>query len=223
MEDQDVAASEGATAEPAQGAEEKSTPKAAGIESIDPKVLKAHVDREVTRAIKAREENLKKQEELIAAEERGEFGKLREGLEGKIAELTQKLVEKDVMHSLHAIASEHGLIDMDDLSLITSQAVDAAVGDDGSVNADKLRAVVAKFKEAKPHKFGNGNKAAEAFRGAATPPSPAGVSEPPALGPDSTDGYIKARNEALKRLKSAPRPRSQLDLVAEAVARKMKG
>jgi hypothetical protein len=198
-----------------------------GIDSVDPKVLKRYVDQQVTRAIKTNEEKLSQKQkveaekaEQQAAIARGEFDKVKGALEAKLADLSAKLIQKDVQHSLSKHAAEAGLIDMDDLVHVVDDAVAAAVADDGSVDDAKVKSVLDEFKKSKPHKFSDGQPNAPRFRGAATPATQRAEATGPAFGPDSTDAWIKQRNDKLKELKRPAKPRNTIDLIAEAVARR---
>jgi len=116
-----------------------------------------------------------------------------------------------------------GLIDMDDLVHVVDAAVAAAVADDGSVDDAKVKAVLDEFKKSKPHKFKDGQPDAPRFRGAATPAQQQATVSSPAFGPDSTEAWIKEREAKLKELKRPVRPRSTIDMIAEAVLKRSKG
>ena len=223
----DVNTQEEPTTATDEGAAPDTQEQGKGIEGVDQDALKRYVDSQVSKALKTREEKLKSQQqkereaaEAKQAEERGEFGKLKGQYEQQIAQMKAALVQKDVQHSLAKHAADAGLIDMDDLVHVVDAAVAEAVGDDGSVDDAKVRAVLDEFKKLKPHKFKDANPEPR-FRGAPTPGTQQAPAAGPSFGPDSTDAYVKQRNEQLKALKRPSKPRSNIDHIAEAVSRRL--
>ena len=227
-EDQGQATHDGAGTDGTQEQQSGTDERFKALESVDPDVLKRYVDSQTSKAIKtyegklkAKQEADKSQAEQRAAEERGEFGKLKQQYEATIGDLKQQLVTKDVQHSLTKHAADLGLIDMDDLSLVVGDAVANAVGDDGGVDDTKVRAVLDEFKKAKPHKFKDANAQEQAprFRGGPTPAQPQAGQTGPMFGPASTDDYIKARNAGLQKMKSQSKPRGVASQIASEIAK----
>jgi len=204
------------------------------LSKVDPKALQAEIDRQVTKAIKSREENLSKKaeaekaaQERKAAEERGEYEKLRAMDREELQKLKQSLIIKDVTSELRESARAEGLIDMDDLMLMQSEAVASAVSEDGKIDVDKLRGLVLSFKAAKPHKFKGNENTSTRFGGTATAP-PAPGSTPVHRGRDyyKTDGlaeYVNERNRTLKAMKSQDRKGAgNIGALAEAIVKRLK-
>lgn len=209
--------------------------KLTDLSAVDPVKLQAEIDRHVQRAIKTREENLAKktaaekaEQERRAAEDRGEYEKVKAELQEQLETQKKDLLVTKVSYSLRDVARDAGLIDMDDIKLIEADAVAAAVDESGSIDTDKLREVVESFRAHKPHKF----KSAEAqqgsrFGGAPTsPPNPGApkaqdINDPNYYRNAGLDDYYRARQTQLQRLKT-PKRSGHLEAIAELLAGKVK-
>ena len=192
------------------------------LSKVDPKVLQQALDAHADKAMKTYKDNVakqlqekQKQDELKAAEERGEWDKLKADYESQLAKLRIDYVTKDVKHSLDNHARELGLIDSELVSLVLDEAVETAVAEDGTVDDSKVKAVLEKLKAEKPVLFSDNKR----FTGARTPVQPQDVPAP--VSPVDTDAYIKQRNEKFREMTKPPRRRGTVDALAEAVARRL--
>ena len=224
------------------GDQEKATTQGASDETglvsdltkVDPKVLQSEIDKAVQKAIRTREENLtrKQQEERAeqeraAAEQRGEYERIKAEMAAEKDRLRQELVVKDTMFSLREIARDAGLLDMDDLALLRGEAVAEAVDENGSVDPGKLKELVERFKNDKPHKFRQA-EAGDSRRASriATPTPPDSKpgethKHPNWYKEEALDAYTQKRNEQLERLRTFGRGGS--DPALDAIARALQG
>lgn len=190
----------------------------------------ADIDRAVSQALKTREQKLQekqaeaqKQAELKAAEERGEFEKVKASYEQQIAQMRLQALARDVNDQLRDAATAAGLVDLDDLKLVQDRAIAEAVGDSGDIDAAAIKRIVDEFKEAKPHKFKAPEPAdQQRFRGRPTPPS--GEVDPSSnvVNPLDYDAIYKQRKAQYKRLTSPQQRRANtISELADAIARRM--
>jgi len=215
-------------------AEVTPTQEAPAQSTLDPKAIQAEIDRKVTAGIKAYQDNLAKksqaekaEQERKAAEERGEYNKLREQDLQEMERLKQTILLKDVTTDLRDIAREAGLLDMDDLALMQADAIASAVDDKGTINREALSKLVSDFKAAKPHKFKGPEQTSNRFGGVPTaPPSPG--SPPVHKGKDyykneGLDAYSEERRAQLKAAMSPnSRGKTNMDALADALLKRIK-
>jgi hypothetical protein len=221
MPDESTEAQTTGTAEPAP------TDATLDLARVDPKALKAHVDREVTKAIKTREAALaakadaeKRAKEVEAAKTREDFQELERKRTADIDALTLRALKAEVTGELRDQLREAGLIDMDDLRLLSDDAIDKGVEKDGTINKAAMAEVVDAFKKAKPHKFRDAQADAPRFRGAPTPagaPSDPGAALPSPGTPGYYEHYKKQRDAQYERASKPPKRGGLHAILAQAL------
>jgi hypothetical protein len=187
----------------------------ADISKLDPKVLQSYTDKAVQQAIATREKNIqvkaeeeKKAAELKAAEERGEFDKVKADYEAKMKALSdsienqkQEALINKVNYRLEVEAFKLGINEVRDLVVLTDEQRKSCIAEDGTVKSEAVTEVLAKLKAERPHFFGANVK------GHSGNPSP-GNANPPVGAPVimSQEQSIKQRQQQYNNMRKAPDP-----------------
>ena len=207
------------------------------LSKVDPKILQAEIDKAVQKAIRTREENLTRKQqderaaaERAAAEQRGEYDRIKSELEAEKQRLREELVVTQTMSHLREIARDAGLLDMDDLALLRGEAVAEAVNEDGAIDSSKLKQLVERFRTDKPHKFQQADeddKRRASRLAAPAPPQGQPNAEVP-KGPDyykneGLDAYADERKADYERITSwGGRGDTSVEALAKALRARLK-
>jgi hypothetical protein len=198
-----------AATEPQVGQPEKVT----DLSMVDDKVLASFVDKRVSEALKTRERKIQEAEEAKqkeaerkALEEKGEYDKVLSQLkqEREQLEMQMKVQAVDYALSTEAMKPDTKLHDPSDLKLLSADVVNGCLNDDGTVNAEAVKAALVSLKEAKPHLFDTGEPPKQQ-RGQASPGDAAPSAPTMGTGNLTVDQFVQLHNRKLDAARN-PKP-----------------